>query len=186
MKSGGWVALTNYPHPRHSGVSAWGKLDGLVGGGWISGRSGYWVERAPEVQTFSPQGLEEVEYLGARRHAFILSLFIQSITTTCARWREGHWDLAQSTWEVYVFMCVWACVCGAAKAGVPVCRERIRSLECKTLLDPMATFEAKSPAHICPSWVMIQLVAPLECWPLMHLITQSARNISIHWQWGLS
>ena len=64
MKSGGWVALTNYPHPQHSGVSAWGKLDGLVGGGWISGRSGYWVERAPEVQTFSPQGLEEVEYLG--------------------------------------------------------------------------------------------------------------------------
>ena len=39
-KEGGCVALSNYPHPRHSGVSAWGKLDGLVGGGWISGRSG--------------------------------------------------------------------------------------------------------------------------------------------------
>lgn len=124
--------------------------------------------------------------LGARRHTFILSLFIQSITTTCARWRKGHRDSAQSMWEVHMFMCVWACICGAAKAGVPDCRERIRSLECKTLLDPSATFEAKSLAHICPSWVMIQLVAPLECWPLMHLITQSAWDISIHWQWGLS
>lgn len=38
----------------------------------------------------------------------------------------------------------------------------IRSLECKTLLDPGATFEAKSLAHICPSWVMIQLVAPFR------------------------
>lgn len=59
--------------------------------------------------------------------------------------------------------CVWACMWGPVRAGVPDCKERIRSLECKTLLDPGVTFEAKSPAHICPSWVMIQLVAPLEC-----------------------
>lgn len=54
-------------------------------------------------------------------------------------------------------------MCGPEWAGVPDCGERIRSLECKTLLDPGATFGAKSLAHICPSWVMIQLVAPLEC-----------------------
>lgn len=44
MKNGGWVALTNYLHPRHSGVSASEELDGPVGGGWLSGRSGDWVE----------------------------------------------------------------------------------------------------------------------------------------------
>ena len=64
---------------------------------------------------------------------------------------------------VCVCVCVWACMYGAVKAGVPNWRERIRSLECKTLLDPSVTFYAKSLAHICPSWVMIQLVAPLEC-----------------------
>lgn len=45
------------------------------------------------------------------------------------------------------FIRVWACMCGPAKAGVPDCGERIRSLECKTLLDPSATFGAKIP---CP------------------------------------
>lgn len=65
--------------------------------------------------------------------------------------------------ELYIFMCVRACTRRAVKAGVPDGRERIRRLECKTLLDLSVTFEAKSLAHICPSWVMIQLVTPLEC-----------------------
>lgn len=56
MKSGGWVTLTNYPHPRHSGVSAWGKLHGPVGCGWRSETSENWVERAPKVHAFSTWG----------------------------------------------------------------------------------------------------------------------------------
>ena len=70
---------------------------------------------------------------------------------------EGH--------GVCACVCVCACLrlCVRANASVPDCWERIRSPVCKTLLDPTMTFEAKSLAHICLSWVMIQSVTPLEC-----------------------
>lgn len=44
--------------------------------------------------------------LGARMHAFILSLFIQSITTTCACWCEGAQRLStEHVRGVHVYLC---------------------------------------------------------------------------------
>lgn len=163
VNSGDWVPLTNYLHPCHSDVSAEEKLYGPVGGGWLSGRSENWV-RGHLKPTLS--------LLKANR----VTMWTQEVQV-CFR---------HSIFERCVFLFMWGWMCWTVKASVPDSRERIRGLECKTLLDPGATFEAKSLAHICPSWVMIQLVAPLECWPLMHLVTQCALNISIHQLWGHS
>lgn len=147
---------------------------------WLSMGETRWPSRRWEdkwkVRELSGDSTQSQCFLQTWRWTFILSPFIQSFSTTCVWMYKGHSDSKQS--ESCRHLCVCGqCMCRAAKASVPDCRERIRRLECKTLLDLGATFETKSLAHICPSWVMIQLVTPLECWPLIHLVSACLKHL---------